>query len=220
MENTATRSDFELYGAPETLILPYSAAYSPTSDEEVFATIATSPPKRRAGRTKFRETRHPIYKGVRLRNGSKWVCEVREPNKKSRIWLGTFTTPEMAARAHDVAALALRGRSACLNFADSAWLLPIPASANAKDIQVAASKAAEAFRPSKQQFLSGDDAGPTFSPEDVFVLDEEADFGVGMPGLLPSMAEGLLLSPPPFPRGSYWDDVEIDGDVPLWSHSI
>ncbi|KAB5541436.1 hypothetical protein DKX38_014410 [Salix brachista] len=49
----------------------------------------------------------------------------------------------MAARAHDVAALALRGRSACLNFADSAWRLPVPASSEAKDIQKAA---AEAFQ--------------------------------------------------------------------------
>ncbi|KAK1322166.1 Dehydration-responsive element-binding protein 1D [Acorus calamus] len=112
-----------------------------------YATVATSRPKRRAGRTKFRETRHPVYKGVRRRNSDKWVCEVREPNKKSRIWLGTFPTAEMAARAHDVAAMALRGRSACLNFADSAWLLPIPGSANAKDIQKAAAEAAEAFRP-------------------------------------------------------------------------
>uniref|UniRef100_A0A6N2LJV8 AP2/ERF domain-containing protein n=1 Tax=Salix viminalis TaxID=40686 RepID=A0A6N2LJV8_SALVM len=49
----------------------------------------------------------------------------------------------MAARPHDVAALALRGRSACLNFADSAWRLPVPASSEAKDIQKAA---AEAFQ--------------------------------------------------------------------------
>nr|BAJ92760.1 predicted protein [Hordeum vulgare subsp. vulgare] len=116
-----------------------------------YATVTSAPPKRPAGRTKFRETRHPVYRGVRRRGAAgRWVCEVREPNKKSRIWLGTFANPEAAARAHDVAALALRGRAACLNFADSAALLAVdPATLRTPDdIRAAAIALAETACPS------------------------------------------------------------------------
>ncbi|KAK3213349.1 hypothetical protein Dsin_018055 [Dipteronia sinensis] len=56
------------------------------------------------------------YKGVRMRKWGKWVAEVRQPQSRGRIWLGSYKTAEEAARAYDAAVFCLRGASATFNF--------------------------------------------------------------------------------------------------------
>ncbi|KAF8733198.1 hypothetical protein HU200_015575 [Digitaria exilis] len=49
------------------------------------------------------------YKGVRRRKWGRWVAEIRLPHSRERIWLGSYDTPEKAARAFDAAYVCLRG---------------------------------------------------------------------------------------------------------------
>lgn len=87
-----------------------------------------------------------VYKGVRMRTWGKWVSEIREPNKRTRIWLGSFPTAEMAAKAYDAAVVCLRGPSAPLNFPDSPPS-DLPRCTTPRDVQAAAAAAAAACAP-------------------------------------------------------------------------
>ncbi|KAL2321664.1 hypothetical protein Fmac_026043 [Flemingia macrophylla] len=200
----------------------YSCSSPETSSSSQAHTLAAAMPKKRAGRRIFKETRHPVFRGVRRRNNDKWVCEVRVPNDKStRIWLGTYPTPEMAARAHDVAALALRGKSACLNFADSAWRLPLPASTNSEEIRRVAAEAAAAFAAEDISVGEDDDSNGKAlrrgfcDLDEITMPDNASDFE-----WFRCMADEPLRSPTFVTYYRDFNFVEDDAEVSLWSFSI
>lgn len=86
------------------------------------------------------------YKGVRMRSWGSWVSEIRAPNQKTRIWLGSYSTAEAAARAYDAALLCIKGSSATFNFplSSSQHHVPPNTSMSPKSIQRAAAAAAAA----------------------------------------------------------------------------
>jgi len=80
------------------------------------------------------------FKGIRMRKWGKWVSEIRMPHSTCRIWLGSYDTPERAARAYDFAAYCLRGSKAKLNFPLSLPEIPCASALSPPQIQATAAK--------------------------------------------------------------------------------
>ncbi|XP_073013069.1 ethylene-responsive transcription factor ERF022-like [Typha latifolia] len=149
------------------------------------------------------------YRGVRKRKWGKWVSEIREPGKKTRIWLGSFESAEMAAVAHDVAALQLKGRAARLNFPGSVDRFPRPASSEPEDIRAAALEAA-----ARARVGFGSASDPALAGSGWELRGECDELGLESPALWAELAEAMLMDPPVW--GSAFADVEDWGHVSLW----
>jgi hypothetical protein len=176
-----------------------------------------------------------VFRGVRQRgNAGRWVCEVRVPGRRGcRLWLGTFDTAEAAARAHDAAMLAIAGAGACLNFADSAWLLSVPASyASLADVRHAVAEAVEDFQrrealPEEEEDARSAASSSPSSPasdddgEESSLATEDSPFELDVLGDMSwdlyyaSLAQAMLMEPPSTVT-AFCDDAVAE--VPLWSY--
>lgn len=132
----------------------------------------------------------------------------------------------MAAAAYDVAALALKGPDAVLNFPESVLTYPVPASPSPSDVRAAAAAAARAARQRRAETGEKSEQSEEVKKEEMGCddksssgqefMDEEAIFD--MPNMLVDMAEGMLLSPPRIkvpPSVDSGENSDVESD--LWS---
>ncbi|KAF3340168.1 ethylene-responsive transcription factor ERF026-like protein [Carex littledalei] len=143
----------------------------------------------------------------------------------------------MAAAAYDVAARALRGPDAILNFPGSISSRPVPASSSPSDIRAAAAAAALQAQSthvvtapaitvldSSEGESSVTVSNVSATTGDIPVLEEhrqefiDEEEMLNMPQFLMNMAEGMMMSPPRLNPATSDDSAEASGGDSLWNY--
>lgn len=174
-------------------------------------------PTSTAGRSEER-SENP-YKGIRKRKWGKWVSEIRLPNSRERIWLGSYDTPEKAARAFDAALFCLRGRNAQFNFPGNPPNIPGGRNLSPSEIQAVAAAYAkeEEVQPQRERCVPAEPNTDHTSPSSasdfstpidwsLFLNSDDSDSNFGHFSGMGNL-DGKCLSPPPPPPSDF-----IDGD--------
>nr|BAD36633.1 AP2 domain transcription factor-like [Oryza sativa Japonica Group] len=175
-----------------------------------------------------KETR---YKGVRLRQWGKWVAEIRLPNSRKRIWLGSYYTPEKAARAFDAAFICLRGGEAIagLNFTESPPAV-VARTTDPREVLAFATSHANLLSLLDAAIAQEEEAHSFKKEEEAQVEEKTAEESsdvvranaappppVQVAGGSFDWSQLPLYSPTTTPAAEHWEEDNVEGDIPVCS---